>query len=49
MQQQYHLKQMNSQSNSRLSSSKPILSGAVAGQKYLNENIPIGKSSPQQI
>jgi hypothetical protein len=33
--QQYHLNQMHNQINSRLSSSKPILGGGVAGSKYM--------------
>jgi len=38
--QQYHLGQMltNSNSNNRMSSSKPILGGGVAGSKYLMKN-----------
>ena len=38
--QQYHLNQLhsNSHANSRLSSSKPILGGGVAGSKYVVRN-----------
>ena len=36
--QQYHLNQLQLNTNSRLSSSKPILGGGVAGSKYIIKN-----------